>query len=162
MQSYDYANGTGVERVSWERFGELAARLAELLAPADVDAIIGIARGGLFPATAAASALRRELYPVRLTGRVNDVLTYGSPRWQTPLSVDLTGRSVAVIDDIADTGETLDLVAARAREPGAAHVQRAALVSHSWASPCPDITPTSPRTEPLLARHRRLSPSRPV
>ena len=140
MQSYDYANRTGVERVSWEQFGERAARLVELLAPANVDAIIGIARGGLFPATAAASALCRELYPVRLTRRVNDVVTYGAPHWQTPLTVDLTGRSVAIVDEMVDTGETLNLVAARAREQGAARVQTAALVCHSWASPQPDFT----------------------
>jgi hypoxanthine phosphoribosyltransferase len=45
---------------------------------------------------------------------------------------------VAVIDEIADTGETLSIVAQRARQRGAIHVVTAALVSHTWANPQPD------------------------
>src|SRR6185369_1744854 len=65
MQSYDYANRQGIDEISWERFASLAAVLAERLI--GIDAVVGIARAGLFPATAVACALRRELYPVRVT-----------------------------------------------------------------------------------------------
>ena len=43
------------------------------------------------------------------------------------------------MDEIADTGETLALVAEAAREAGAARVVTAALVAHSWARPVPDV-----------------------
>ena len=140
MKSYDYAHRKGIEEISWERFGELSRALIEQLADKKIDIVIGIARGGLFPATAVACALRRELYPVRVTRRVNDVVQYESPIWRVDVPSTVAGQSVAVIDEIDDTGETLALVAARALERGARHVWTLSLVAHSWANPQPDFT----------------------
>jgi hypoxanthine phosphoribosyltransferase len=140
MKSYDYAHRTGIEEISWERFGELSRALTEQLAEAKIDIVIGIARAGLFPATAVACALRRELYPVRVTRRVNDVVQYESPIWRVDVPATVAGQRVAVIDEIADTGETLALVAARAFERGARHVWASSLAAHSWADPKPDFT----------------------
>ena len=140
MRSYDYANRKGVEEISWERFGELSRELTEKLAGKKVDIVIGIARAGLFPATAVACALRRELYPVRVTRRVNDVVQYESPIWRVDVPSTVAGQGVAVIDEIADTGETLAIVAARALERGARRVWTMSLVAHSWADPQPDYT----------------------
>jgi hypoxanthine phosphoribosyltransferase len=139
VQSYDYARRDGVEAISWERFAELTARLTEALASHEVEGIVGIARAGLFPATAVACSLRCELFPTRVTRRVNDQVTYQRPVWKVDVSPEVGGRRVAVVDEIADTGETLALVTARARERGAAHVLTACLVSHSWADPAPEI-----------------------
>jgi hypoxanthine phosphoribosyltransferase len=138
MQSYDYAHRKGIEEITWEQFGRLSATLAEQLSQARVDVIVGIARAGLFPATAMACALRRELYPVRVTRRVNDVVTYEHPAWKVDVSPDVKGKIVAVVDEIADTGETLAVVAQRCKEIGAARVVTASLISHSWANPKPD------------------------
>ena len=138
MRSYDYTTRTGVEAVSWERFATLAARLAELVEPLAPEIILGVARAGLFPATAVACALRRELFPVRVTRRLNDEVRFQSPVWRTPVPAEVAGRRVIVIDEMADSGETLRLVAEAARAAGATHVATAALVAHSWASPAPD------------------------
>ena len=138
MQSYDYAHRKGVEEISWEHFGKLAATLAERLAVEDIDVVVGIARAGLFPATAVACALRRELFPVRVTRRLNDQVTFQHPVWKVDVSKEVEGKTVAVIDEIADTGETLSLVAKRINEQGAARVITASLVSHSWANPAPE------------------------
>ena len=122
MKSYDYAHRKGIEEISWERFGELSRVLTESLSDKKVDIVIGIARAGLFPATAVACTLRRELYPVRVTRRVNDVVRYDSPIWRVDVPSTVSGQRVAVIDEIADTGETLAIVAARALERGARQV----------------------------------------
>lgn len=140
MKSYDYAHRKGVEEISWERFGELSHSLTEKLADKKIDIVIGIARAGLFPATAVACALRRELYPVRVTRRVNDVVQYESPIWRVDVPATVTGQRVAVIDEIADTGETLAIVGARALERGARRVWTLSLVAHTWANPQPDFT----------------------
>lgn len=140
MKSYDYAQRKGVEDISWERFAELSRTLTEKLGDKRIDIVIGIARAGLFPATAIACALRRELYPVRVTRRVNDVVQYQSPIWRVDVPSRVAGQRLAVIDEIADSGETLALVAARALERGARQVWTASLVAHSWASPQPDFT----------------------
>lgn len=139
MQSYDYAKRHGAEEVTWERFALQAASLAEGLAREGVDIVIGIARAGLFPATQLACMLRRELYPVRITRRFNDEVVYGQPVWKVDVPPEVAGKAVAVVDELADTGETLALVAARARELGAAKVITAALVSHTWAEPKPNL-----------------------
>ena len=54
------------------------------------------------------------------------------------VSSEVAGKVVAVVDEMADSGETLALVAARVRELGAARVVTASLVAHSWADPRPD------------------------
>ncbi|MEJ5223706.1 MAG: phosphoribosyltransferase [Anaerolineales bacterium] len=140
MKSYDYANRKGVEIISWERFGQMARSLAEQLAPERIEVVIGIARAGLFPATAVAAMLRREMYPVSITRRVEDKVVFERPVWRVDVPALVRGRRVAVIDEMADSGETLALVAARALERDAAKVVRVALVSHTWASPTPHIT----------------------
>ncbi|MBI5294269.1 MAG: phosphoribosyltransferase [Chloroflexi bacterium] len=140
MKSYDYQHRQGIEEISWERFAALSAQLTEALAPHAIDVVIGIARAGLFPATAVACVLRRELTPVRVTRRVDDVVQYASPIWRVDVPSSVRGQRVAVIDEIADTGETLALVATRALERGASLALTACLVSHSWANPRPNLT----------------------
>ena len=140
MKSYDYAHRKGIEEISWKRFGELSRTLVEQLTEKNIEIVIGIARAGLFPATAVACALRRELYPVRVTRRVNDVVQYESPIWRVDVPSTVAGQRVAVIDEIADTGETLAIVAARALERNARQVWTLSLVAHSWADPKPDFT----------------------
>ncbi len=140
MKSYDYAQRKGIEDISWERFGELYQAIVEWLGDKRIDIVIGIARAGLFPATAVACALRRELYPIRVTRRVNDIVQYQSPIWRVDVPSMVTGQRVAVIDEIVDSGETLALVASRALERGARQVWTVSLIAHSWADPQPDFT----------------------
>ena len=140
MKSYDYAHRQGVRPVSWEEFATLSAQLAEMLQEARVEVIIGIARAGLLPATVVACSLRCELYPVRVTRRVNDEVRFSSPVWKVPVSPEVAGKVVAVIDEIADTGETLALVSKSVQECGASRVITASLVAHSWANPAPTFS----------------------
>jgi hypoxanthine phosphoribosyltransferase len=138
MQSYDYTHRTGVADISWDHFAQLAATLSEQLASFQIDAVVGIARAGLFPATAVACALRRDLYPVRISRRVQDTVTYAHPLWIIDVTAHVANKRIAVIDEMADTGETLALVAQRVREQGAGAVITASLIRHSWARPEPD------------------------
>lgn len=146
MQSYDYANRKGVQVLTWDDVAGLAARLTEGIA--GVEIVLGIARAGLFPATQVAISLRCELYPVRVSRRVNDEVQFKTPVWRVPVPPEVAGKSVAVIDEIADTGETLALVADKARELGAARVVTGCLVRHTWAAPVPDVCPLA--TEALV------------
>jgi uncharacterized protein len=138
MQSYDYSQRKGIEDISWDNFAQLAATLAEQLARERIEIIIGIARAGLFPATAVACALRCEMYPTRITRRLNDQIIHKHPVWKVDVSSEVAGKIVAVVDEMADTGETLALVAERAKEKGASRVITASLMAHSWAKPMPD------------------------
>ena len=140
MKSYDYSHRFGVREITWNDFASLAARLAELLEPFQPQVILGIARAGLFPATAVACSLRRELFPIRLTRRMNDEVLYDHPVWKVPVPQEVAGKVVAIIDEIADTGQTLTIAAESAKALGAVQVVTACLVSHSWANPAPQVS----------------------
>jgi len=131
MKPYHYAHRFGIRYISWDDFASLAKRLAELLEPYQPQVILGVARAGLFPATALACSLRCEFFPIRLTRRMNDMVIYENPVWKTPVPHDVEGKMVSVVDDIADTGQTLSMVASRAIELGAHQVVTASLVAHS-------------------------------
>jgi len=140
MKSYDYAHRSGVRQFTWDDFAALARRLAEHLEPYQPQVVLGVARAGLFPATAVACSLRCEFFPIRLTRRMNDEVLYDQPVWKVPVPPDVKGMIVAVVDEIVDTGRTLAMVADSARALGAAQVLSACLVSHSWADPAPQIS----------------------
>jgi hypoxanthine phosphoribosyltransferase len=140
MKSYDYSHRFGVRELSWDDFANLARRLAELLEPYQLQVILGVARAGLFPATAVACSLRCEYYPVRLTRRVDDKVRYDKPVWKIPVPAEVEGKIVAVVDEIADTGQTLAMVAESATRLGAVQVVTASLVTHTWADPFPRVS----------------------
>lgn len=127
------ARWQGVKEVDWEQFAALSKTLAEELAPRGVEAIVGIARTGLFPATLVACSLCYELYPARV------VRSSRIPVVTVDLPLDARHDVIAVIDEVAHTGRTLALVAGHLRALGVLHVLTASLVSHSWADPAPDI-----------------------
>ncbi|MBI4667982.1 MAG: phosphoribosyltransferase [Elusimicrobia bacterium] len=105
--------------------------------------MIGIAKGGLFPATLLAIMLRKEFYPVRVSRREGDVVVHEKPQWRIDVPDIVEGKTIVVIDDIADSGETLDLVAKRIKEKKAKSVLTAALAAHTWAKPKPDMVAIS-------------------
>ena len=110
-----------------------------MLEPFQPEIIVGLARAGLFPATAVACSLRRELYPARLTRRLNDQVVTETPVWKVPISPAVSGKVVAMVDEMCDSGQTLALAAAQALELGARQVITAILVAHSWADPAPQV-----------------------
>ena len=140
MKSNNYSHRSGVKQLGWDDFSTLARQIAEQLEPHHPQLILGIAPAGLFPATAVACSLRCELFPIRLTRRVNDQVVYERPVWKVRIPIDVKGKIIAVIDEIADTGQTLAIARDEATTMGAAQVITAALVSHSWAKPMPAIT----------------------
>lgn len=135
---YDYGRRVGVEPIGWERFEQIVRQLAMQVEADDPQLILGIARGGLFPATMLSLILRRELYPVRLTRRFNDAVVRQQPTWLVHPPDKVRGRRVLVVDEIADSGRTIAVAADELRRMGASHVRTMVLYAHTWASPRPD------------------------
>lgn len=139
MQPYDYSQRSGVEPVSWERFEQLVRILAEQIERFEPQIILGIARGGLFPATMLSFILRREFYPIRLTRRLNDTVVREKPTWLVRPPDKVEGRRVLLMDEIADSGDTLALAREEVLRLGASEVRTATLYAHTWADPRPDF-----------------------
>ena len=110
------------ENLTWEVFGEASRNLSEQIVESGwfPDLIVGVARGGLIPAGAIGYAIG-----VKAMGAINvefytDIgQTLEEPIILSPqLDTDsLKGKKVLVVDDVADSGKTLDLVVICLRKP---------------------------------------------
>jgi hypoxanthine phosphoribosyltransferase len=138
MSSYDYSTRKGVHPISWEDFHGLCKALALSVAHFQPEAILPIGRGGYYPGTLLAHLLQVEIYPVRISRRVHDIVMYKEPQWILAPSAAIAGRQVLVVDEICDSGETLLLVKEKCLELGASSVKSAVLYSHTKAVQVPD------------------------
>ena len=114
--------------MSWASFDRLVQQMAKLAAKFDPDAIVGVAHGGVFVGGALASAMQREFYPVRLSRRSRDRGLRGNPKLTGVMPKELKGKKVLIVDDIASSGDTLQLATAHAEAVGAKAVGTLALV----------------------------------
>ena len=135
---YDYSTRKGVLPISWEDFHGLCKALAIAVEPYRPEIILPVGRGGYYPGALLSHLLRAEVYPVRLSRRVNDVVRYETPQWlQEPPELVL-GRRVLVVDEISGSGETLRLVREKVAGLGAGAVRSAVLYAHTWGVDEPD------------------------
>jgi hypoxanthine phosphoribosyltransferase len=135
---YDYENRVGIRPISWEDFHGLCKGLALAVAPFEPEIILPIGRAGYYPGTLLAHMLQVELYPVRLSRRVRDVVTYQSPHWLVEPPAAVKDRRVLVVDEICASGETITMVKQRVEVLGARAVKSAVLYAHSWGVSAPD------------------------
>jgi hypoxanthine phosphoribosyltransferase len=122
----------GILRLTWDDVMRLCRSLAETIqAEYEPDIIVGIAKGGLIPATILASVLRRDIYPVRLSRRKRDLVVMPKPVWAVPMPDDIAGRTVLIVDEISATGETLREAHREASRKGARRVRTCTLYVHT-------------------------------
>ncbi len=111
------------EILSYELFGTAARELAETIAADNFrpDAVVGIARGGLALAGALGYAL-----DLKMLGSLNvEFYTGVGTTLEIPIVLpptldqeSLAGKSVLLVDDVADSGRTLKLVVELLRARG--------------------------------------------
>lgn len=119
----DVAVDRELEVLTWDGFGEASRDLARTIVASGwmPDLLIAIARGGLLPAGALGYALG-----IKAMGTLNVEFYTGvgttlpEPVVLPPLmdTSELPGRRVLVVDDVADSGKTLDLVMRMIRTQG--------------------------------------------
>jgi hypoxanthine phosphoribosyltransferase len=136
--NYDYSNRKGVHPISWEDFHGLCKALVSSAANFRPEIILPIGRGGYYPGTLIAHLLQAEIYPVRLSRRVHDIVKYKEPQWIMAPPAAIAGHRVLVVDEICDSGETLLVVKDKCLELGAPAVKCAVLYAHTKAIQVPD------------------------
>jgi hypoxanthine phosphoribosyltransferase len=138
QNSYDYSHRKGVHPISWEDFHGICKALALSVAHFQPEAILPIGRGGYYPGALLAHLLQVEIYPVRVSRRVNDIVKYKEPQWIIAPPAEISQRRVLVVDEICDSGETLLLVKNKCLDLGASLVKCAVLYAHTKAIQVPD------------------------
>ena len=103
------------ENLTWEVFGEASRYLSQQIVESGwfPDLIVGVARGGLIPAGAIGYAIGvKEMGAINVEFYTDIGQTLPEPILLNPqLDTDsLKDKKVLVVDDVADSGKTLDLV----------------------------------------------------
>lgn len=135
---YNCSHREGIYPISWNDFHGLCKALAAAISAFNPEIILAVGRGGYYPGTLIAHLLRVEIYPVRLTRRVNDVVVRERPQWLVEPSAAVAGKRVLIVDEIVGSGETLLMVKGKAADLGAGEIRMAVLYAHTWGVNVPD------------------------
>ncbi|WP_223642348.1 phosphoribosyltransferase [Corallococcus sp. EGB] len=125
---------TGVVELSWAEFDRRVQALARTIRQGwEPQAVVGVAHGGVFVGGALAGALGCEFFPVRISRRSRDKAERpqerGQPQVSEEMPRELKGRRVLIVDDIASSGDTLELASALAKKMGATEIRTACLIA---------------------------------
>lgn len=96
--------------LSWQDVYNLTLQLSERIVASGFkpDIIVGIARGGWIPARILSDVLYMEsLQNIRIEYYTDVGVRGKEPKITQPLTGSLKGRSVLIVDEIADTGDSL-------------------------------------------------------
>ena len=127
-------------QLSWDQIYDLCLELSNSIKRSGFkpDALVAIGRGGWVPGRLISDFLGiRELYSVKAeyweVAETKDeaIITQ-------PINVDVKGKKLLVIDDVADTGKTLNVVVAHLRKAGADEVRTAVLQYKKTSEFSPD------------------------
>ncbi|MGD9396955.1 MAG: phosphoribosyltransferase [Candidatus Thorarchaeota archaeon] len=122
ISNYAYQTATKIKRSGWRP-----------------DAIVGIARGGWVHARIACDLLGiKDLFSVKVDHWGVTATKDGKAKLTIPLTGDVKGKKVLVVDDITDTGESLTMAVEHVKEKGAAEVKSATLMHIAGSKFVPD------------------------
>lgn len=133
--------GDGFEIPSWEQIYALLLSLSEKIRDAgfEADVIVGVSRGGWIPARILSDLLEKpEIANVRAEFYVGVAETKQEPMITQSVSVDVRDKSVLVVDDVSDTGNSLRLVKTHLADKAAKAVKIATLYFKPWSITVPD------------------------
>lgn len=126
--------------VSWDEAYSLAKILAHKIKISGYkpDLVIGIARGGLVPARVVCDfLLQKDLAAIKVE-HWGIAATLGKARLKYPLPVDISGKSILVVDDVVDTGDTFSVIMDYIKEKNPSEVKTAVLHYKTCSTIVPD------------------------
>ncbi len=129
------------ETPSWNQIYKLLLNLSSTIQKNGFkpDIIVGVSRGGWPPARVMSDLLENpKLANVAAEFYVGVAETKSKPVITQPVSVSVKGKKVLVVDDVADTGESLILVRSHLEEQGATEVKIATIYYKPWSVIVPD------------------------
>ncbi|MEM2249493.1 MAG: phosphoribosyltransferase [Candidatus Bathyarchaeia archaeon] len=125
----------------WNQIYKMLIQIAEKIRKDNFkpDVIVGVSRGGWPPARVLSDLLENpNLANVKVEFYVGVAETKGEPTLTQPVSVNVAGKRVLVVDEVADTGKSLKLIREHLQNEGAAEVRIAAVYLKPWSIIKPD------------------------
>jgi len=127
---------------SWDQIYSLVLNLAEKIRNSNFvpDIIVGVSRGGWVPARILSDLLENSnLANVTTEFYVGIGQTKQEPVITQPVSVSVRAKKLLIVDDIADTGESLKVVTAHLAEHGASEIKVATIYYKEFSVTLPDF-----------------------
>ena len=121
---------------SWNQIYRLLLKLAEAVRKSgfEPDVIVGVSRGGWIPARIMSDLLETpKLANVTAEFYVGVAETKREPTITQPVSVSVKDKKVLVVDDVADTGESLKHVNLHLKNQGASEIKIATIYYKPWS-----------------------------
>jgi len=129
-------NNLEFEIPSWDQIYGLLLKLSETVRKSgfEPDVIVGVSRGGWIPARIMSDLLETpKLANVTAEFYVGVAETKHEPTITQPVSVSVKDKKVLVVDDVADTGESLKLVNSHLKNQGASEIKIATIYYKPWS-----------------------------
>ena len=126
---------------SWDEIYDMLLRLAEKIGRDRFtpDVILGICRGGWPPARVMSDLLENpELANVKVEFYIGISETKSKPVITQPVSTPMKKKRVLIMDDVADTGESLVLVKEDVKKQGAKEIKIATIYFKPWSKITPE------------------------
>jgi len=118
------------EVMSWRLFDELSKKLAKKIINSGYqpDFLVGLARGGWVLSRVLCDHLGiKDLVSLKVEHWGVTATPDGSARIKYAFDVDLTGRKVLIVDDITDTGQSMQLAVDYVKQKNPEEIKTAAL-----------------------------------
>ncbi len=128
--------------VSWDEAYRLGKKLARKIKASGFipDIIIGVSRGGLVPARIVCDILlQKDLAAIKVE-HWGIASTSGTARIKFPLPEEagISGKKVLIVDDVADTGDTYNVIVEHLKEKSPAEIRTAVLQYKTCSTFVPD------------------------
>jgi len=125
--------------VDWTEYGDLAGALAAKVRSGGkkFDLVVGIARGGVPIAMVVSDQLGVKIDYINVKS-YDGIAQRGAPRIISTLTQGIAGKSVLIVDDLVDHGDTMETVMRHLLEQGPAFLEVAVLFKKPWTRFEPD------------------------
>jgi len=126
---------------TWNLIYEMLLNLAQRIRKNGFkpDLIVGVSRGGWPPARVLSDLLDNpNLANVKAEFYLGVAETKGEPTLTQPVSMSVAGKKVLIVDEVADTGKSLELVKKHVIEQGACEVKIVTVYYKPWSVVVPD------------------------
>ncbi len=134
-------NNLKFEIPTWNQIYSFLLNLAEAVRKSgfEPDVIVGVSRGGCLPARIMSDLLEKpKLANVTAEFYVGIAETRSEPAITQPVSIPVEDKKVLLVDDVADTGKSLQLIKSHLKKKGASEIKIATIYYKPWSSMTPD------------------------